>query len=163
MKITGKLTVAILFATSLMGCSFFKFPGVHKIYVQQGHIITQDMLEQLEPGMTKSQVRFVLGEPLLHDKFNEDRWDYYYRLARGDTLLRERSVTVYFDDGIMTHYEGESVRAEQNEAPLVPTNTGEDEETTQEPEEASKATEGPPANEPLDSPEVEPPLPDNDI
>jgi len=163
MKITSKLSLAILFVTSLMGCSFLKFPGVHKIYIQQGHIITQDMLDQLEPGMTKSQVRFVLGDPLLDDKFSQDRWDYYYSLARGDTLLRERNVTVYFDGDSMTHYEGEPVTAKQSDAPLVPSNTGEDEETSQEPDEAVDATEGPPADEPLEQPGLEPPLPDNEI
>ena len=163
MKITCKLSLAMLFVTSLMGCSFLKFPGVHKIYIQQGHIITQDMLKQLEPGMTKSQVRFVLGDPLLHDKFNEDRWDYYYSLRRGDKLLRERTVTVYFDGDSMTRYEGEPVSSKSSEAPLVPSNTGEDEETTQESDEALDATEGSPADEPLEQPELEPPLPDNEI
>lgn len=126
MKIASKLSlVAVLFA-SLTGCSYFQFPGVHKIYVQQGHIITQEMIDQLETGMTKRQVRFVLGTPLLEDSFNQDRWDYHYSLSRGDDTLRERHLTVYFENDQMTHYEGSAVRPQEDgdeeEAPLVPTN-----------------------------------------
>ncbi|WP_051235032.1 outer membrane protein assembly factor BamE [Marinimicrobium agarilyticum] len=123
MKIASKLSlVAVLFA-SLTGCSYFQFPGVHKIYVQQGHIITEEMLEQLETGMTKRQVRFVLGTPLLEDEFNQDRWDYHYTLRRGDNTLRERHLTVYFEDDVMTRYEDSlPQKTEEEEAPLVPTN-----------------------------------------
>src|SRR5690625_867813 len=72
MKIANRLIlVATLFA-GLAGCSYFQFPGVHKIYVQQGHIITEEMLDQIEPGLTKRQVRYVLGATLLADSFNDD-------------------------------------------------------------------------------------------
>lgn len=126
MKIASKLSlVAVLFA-SLTGCSYFQFPGVHKIYVQQGHIITQEMIDQLETGMTKRQVRFVLGTPLLEDAFNEDRWDYHYNLRRGEDKLRERHLTVHFENDQMTRYEGSAVRDEEDssddDTPLVPTN-----------------------------------------
>lgn len=128
MKIASKLSlVAIVFA-SLMGCSYFQFPGVHKIYVQQGHVITQEMIDQLEPGMTKRQVRYVLGTPLLEDGFKQDRWDYHYGLRRGDESLRKRHLTVYFDGDAMTRYEGSAVRSDDDgesdgeDAPLVPSN-----------------------------------------
>lgn len=129
MKIASKLSlVAVVFA-SLMGCSYFQFPGVHKIYVQQGHIITQEMIDQLEPGMTKRQVRYVLGTPLLADGFNEDRWDYHYSLRRGEETLRERHMTVYFDGDQMTRFSGDAVQSdlsdktdEDEDTPLVPSN-----------------------------------------
>lgn len=127
MKIASKLSlVAIVFA-SLMGCSYFQFPGVHKIYVQQGHVITQEMIDQLEPGMTKRQVRYVLGTPLLEDGFKQDRWDYHYGLRRGDESLRKRHLTVYFDGDEMTRYEGSAVRSDEegesdDDTPLVPSN-----------------------------------------
>ena len=126
MKIANRLIlVATLFA-GLAGCSYFQFPGVHKIYVQQGHIITDDMLEQLEPGLTKRQVRYVLGTPILADSFNDDRWDYYYSLRQGDDLLRERSMVVFFEDDRMTHFTGDfaQVKSESDEdsLPAVPTN-----------------------------------------
>ncbi len=126
MKIANRLIlVATLFA-GLAGCSYFQFPGVHKIYVQQGHIITEEMLDQLEPGLTKRQVRYVLGAPLLADSFNDDRWDYYYSLRQGDKLLRERSMTVFFEDDRMTHFTGDfaQVKSESDgdSLPAVPTN-----------------------------------------
>ncbi|MBU2884485.1 outer membrane protein assembly factor BamE [Gilvimarinus agarilyticus] len=102
--------------TMLAGCQYFQFPGVHKINVQQGHIITQEMIEQLEPGMSKRQVRFVLGTPLIADVFNDDRWDYYYSLKRGDGRFYKRSLTVYFDGETFTHYDGENLPEATEEA-----------------------------------------------
>lgn len=151
MKIASKLSlVAVLFA-SLMGCSYFQFPGVHKIYVQQGHIITREMLEQLETGMTKRQVRFVLGTPLLEDEFNPDRWDYHYTLRRGDNTLRERHLTVYFEDDVMTRYEDslpQEEKEQEGDAPPVPTNIEGDPLPI-------------PSNTPDEGNEEEPPLPSN--
>ena len=76
----------------LTGCGGFQFPGVHRIDVQQGNIITQEMVDQLRPGMTKSQVRFIMGTPLVSDSFNPQRWDYYYSLQPGESRekLQER-------------------------------------------------------------------------
>lgn len=124
MKIASKLSLVTIIFASLTGCSYFQFPGVHKIYVQQGHIITQEMIGQLEPGMTKRQVRYVLGTPLLEDGFQQDRWDYHYSLRRGDNTLRKRHMTVYFENDQMTRYEGDAVRPEESDGdtPLVPTN-----------------------------------------
>lgn len=121
---------------SLAGCSYFQFPGVHRINIQQGHIITQDMIDQLQPGMTKRQVRFVLGDPLLPDTFNDDRWDYYYSLRRGqDGRFFQRSLTVFFADGVMTEYTGDFTPSTLGDAPLTgdaddiePTPPAEDEE-----------------------------------
>lgn len=93
----------------LMGCQYFQFPGVHKINVQQGHILTDDMLTQLKPGLNKRQVRFILGTPLIEDIFNDDRWDYYYSLKMGDGRFYKRTLTVYFDGNIMTHYDGDNL------------------------------------------------------
>lgn len=89
------------------GCSSFEFPWVHKYDIQQGNIITQEMIDTLKPGMTKRQVRFVMGPPLLHDTFTEDRWDYYYgeRKAGGDKF--QERVTIYFADDKMTHFTGD--------------------------------------------------------
>jgi len=53
-------------------------PGVYKIPIQQGNLITQEMVNELRPGMTKQQVRYLLGTPLLIDTFQEDRWAYLY-------------------------------------------------------------------------------------
>lgn len=128
MKIASRPLLVVAILTSLVGCSYFQFPGVHKIYVQQGHVLNQEMIDDLAVGMTKSQVRFVLGTPLLADAFNDDRWDYYYSLRRGDDQLRQRAMTVYFEDGKMTHFTGDVEQtAEDKDLPAVPTNTEEGE------------------------------------
>lgn len=130
MKIASRLLLVAAVLASLVGCSYFQFPGVHKIYVQQGHVMTTEMVDQLEPGMTKRQVRYVLGTPLLANPFDADRWDYYYSLRRGDKTLREKAMTVYFEDDKMTHFTGDVEQSkpdEDEDLPAVPTNTDEDE------------------------------------
>lgn len=131
MKIVSKLSLVVALFASLSACSYFQFPGVHKIYVQQGHIITNDMIEQLETGMTRQQVRYVLGTPLLEDPFNPDRWDYHYSLKRGDKQLRKRHLTVYFEEDKLARFEGSAVERareaaeEEEEQPPLPTNVEE--------------------------------------
>jgi outer membrane protein assembly factor BamE len=71
---------------------------VHKVDIQQGNILDQDMVDKLLPGMTKSQVRFVLGTPLIADTFNQARWDYIYRRVSAAGEKTEENVTVYFDN-----------------------------------------------------------------
>lgn len=89
------------------GCSSLKFPGVYRIPIQQGNIIEQEKVDQLELGMSKTQVQFVMGTPLLADVFHQDRWDYIYQLRRGDKTLRERRFTVFFDDDKLVKFEGD--------------------------------------------------------
>jgi len=81
----------------LSACSFVGFPGVYKIDVEQGNIITQEMADQLQPGMSRRQVRFILGTPLVEDTFNQDRWDYPYVKRNGLKVLSESRLTVMFD------------------------------------------------------------------
>lgn len=110
MKIASRLLLVAVVIASLAGCSYFRFPGVHKINIQQGHIITQEMVDQLKVGMTKRQVRFVLGNSLLPNTFNDDRWDYYYSLRRGsDGSFRQFLFTVYFENDSLVRWEGDHI------------------------------------------------------
>lgn len=71
----------------------------YDLEIQQGNVVTEDMLRQLEQGMTQREVRFVLGSPLLVDPFQPNRWDYYYwREAHDDLGPEQRRITLYFDD-----------------------------------------------------------------
>ncbi|MBU1664607.1 MAG: outer membrane protein assembly factor BamE [Gammaproteobacteria bacterium] len=88
----------------------------YKADIQQGNAISQDMLARLKPGMTPSQVRFVLGTPLLVDPFRNNRWDYVYRLERGGRLIESRRVTVVFENDKLKGIEGDVVAAEKLEA-----------------------------------------------
>jgi outer membrane protein assembly factor BamE (lipoprotein component of BamABCDE complex) len=58
-------------------------PGVYRATIQQGNVITQEMVDRLQPGMTPSQVRFILGEPILGNTFRDERWDYVYTIQVG--------------------------------------------------------------------------------
>ncbi len=82
------------------GCS------IHRVDIQQGNLITQEMVDQLEPGMDKRQVQLILGTPLLRDPFHHDRWDYYYSLKQKNRPLERYSFTVYFENGRLTRTEG---------------------------------------------------------
>ena len=73
--------------------------SVHKIDVQQGNVITQEMMEKLTIGMSKDQVQRLLGTPLIDDPFHSGRWDYIYRYMSGDTDDRQSAhVSLYFKD-----------------------------------------------------------------
>lgn len=99
--------VAIALPLTLSACTFVKFPGVYRIAVQQGNIIDQKKVDQLEMGMNKRQVQFVMGSPLLSHVFHEDRWDYIYQLRRGDDTLRDRRFTLFFENDALVRYEGD--------------------------------------------------------
>ncbi|MBX3666172.1 MAG: outer membrane protein assembly factor BamE [Burkholderiales bacterium] len=86
-------------------------PGLqpYKIDIQQGNYVTQDMVAKLKPGMTRSQVRFALGTPLIVDPFRTDRWDYVYMLHRQGNLVEQRQVTVVFKGDVLDRIEGDVV------------------------------------------------------
>ena len=95
------LLVLLLFA----GCS--SVPSLlYKIEIQQGNVITQEMVDKLKPGMTRSQVRFALGSPMISDAFHDNRWDYVYRLEQKGRLVEQRKLTVFFEDDKLVRTDG---------------------------------------------------------
>lgn len=115
------LKAALLASLVLLGgCSYFQFPGVYRIYVQQGNIVTEEMVTQLEAGMTRRQVRFVLGTPLVEDTFHADRWDYIWTLKdpKGDT--KKQLFTVYFEGDALARFEGDYKKGPVQEEKDVP-------------------------------------------
>ena len=96
MQNTKHLLTSLTFVglLALAGCSF---PGVYKIDIQQGNVVTQDMIDQLRPGMTRRQVRFIMGNPLLTDTFHADRWDYLYSLQPGGGERQQERISVIFN------------------------------------------------------------------
>ncbi|MDO9189168.1 MAG: outer membrane protein assembly factor BamE, partial [Sulfurimicrobium sp.] len=79
--------------------------------IQQGNVVTQEMLSRLKPGMTRSQVRFALGTPLVTDVFHPNRWDYVYRLQKAGKLVEQRRVTAVFENDLLLRIEGDVVPA----------------------------------------------------
>ena len=91
----------------LVGCgSNFGFPGVYRINVEQGNVVTEEMVEQLRPGLNRRQVRYIMGTPLIEDSFHEDRWDYRYLLRNGNELLTETQLTLWFEEDELVRVEG---------------------------------------------------------
>ena len=117
-----KSAIYITVMLALAACSSFKFPAVYRVSIQQGNYLEQDMIEQLKVGLSKQQVRFIMGTPMVEDTFNTDRWDYYYNVKRGDTDLSSNHFIVYFDNDLVTHWDGDytpikkQVEKEQQEA-----------------------------------------------
>jgi len=93
-------------ALALGGCSA-RMPSAYTPPLQQGNVIEQDALSRLKPGMTRSQVRFLLGTPLVVDVFRNDRWDYVYFLRRQGQAPQQRRVTVIFDGDQLARIEGD--------------------------------------------------------
>jgi outer membrane protein assembly factor BamE len=101
----------------LAGCASIThyFPGFLTPYrpdVQQGNVITSDMVEQLRPGMTKDQVRFMLGTPLLADVFHQDRWDYLYYLDPRIGERQHRNLVIFFKDNRLDHFDSDPMPPE---------------------------------------------------
>ena len=105
-KILILLTFAFLLL--LQACSF---PGVYKINVQQGNIITQDMLDTLKPGMTKKQVYFVLGKPVIDNVFNPNLENYIYTYQRRGGEIEKQIIKIKYKAGIYQSHEGKLLEA----------------------------------------------------
>jgi outer membrane protein assembly factor BamE len=99
----------------------------YKLDVQQGNVVTSKMLLQLRPGMTKSQVRFIMGTPLIQDSFHGNRWDYVYQMREGGKLKEQRRVIMDFENEELKSVRGDVVasgsEAAKSNEPEAPTGT----------------------------------------
>jgi outer membrane protein assembly factor BamE len=119
-KMTQKLPILLTISASLAlsGCAskdgapqyresaLSRLPFVYQMTIQQGNIITEDMIDRLEPGMTRNQVRYLLGTPMLVDIFHEDRWYYTYTIRRAHQEMEKKPLVIHFDGDAMTRVEG---------------------------------------------------------
>ena len=96
-------------------------PGLspHKIDIQQGNVVTQEMVAKLRPGMSRSQVRFALGTPLVTDVFHPDRWDYVYVLQKRGKVVEHRRIVVVFQEDKLARIEGDVVPAKDGGSQAV--------------------------------------------
>lgn len=93
----------IILTALLASCSSMSTPKLpsftsHKIDIQQGNLITEEMRDKLKLGMSRPLVRSILGTPLVADPFHANRWDYAYRLEQGGKLVKQQRLTLYFED-----------------------------------------------------------------
>jgi outer membrane protein assembly factor BamE len=96
-----------ILAAALLGACM----PVHRMDVQQGNVVTQEMVSKLQKGMSREQVRFALGTPLITDPFHPNRWDYVYRFSRRGRLEEQRLLTVVFENDRLARVEGDVVPA----------------------------------------------------
>ena len=114
---SGLAVLAVFCAAALSACGVPRIPGItpYKIDIQQGNSVTQEMVSQLKPGMTKDQVRLALGTPLLNDIFHGERWDYLYWREDPAGKREQRRLTVFFEDGKLARLDGDIVAAKAAE------------------------------------------------
>ncbi len=120
----ARIIFVSLILVIMTGCSIPKLslPRLYKITVQQGNVITQEMIDQLKPGMTHSQIAFIMGEPILRNTFNENRWDYIYTVELPGYFRQDVRMSLFFEDDILAYFTGD----------LAPTAAKEKEETTED-------------------------------
>ena len=124
-------SLLVLLVTSLCVASC-SLPRVYKLTVQQGNVITQEMVDGLKPGMTREQVAYVMGEPVVRNPFDESRWDYVYTLRVPGYLDEIVKMSLFFEDDVLSHTSGD----------LKPTDPD-------EPDEAAPTPEPEPDEQPL--------------
>lgn len=106
-----RIPALIVLAALAAGC-------VHKIDIEQGNYVTQDVVARLKPGMSKAQVKALLGTPLLSDIFHGERWDYVYWHEDSDFKREQRRLAVFFVDGKLSRVDGDvASKAPQAKAP----------------------------------------------
>jgi len=128
LKWLGLSLAAAAGALTLAGCDYLpKVPTIlptvspYRMEIQQGNYISQQMVDQLKPGMSKEQVRFVLGTPLVTDIFHGDRWDYiYFREASRTAKPERRRLSVFFKDERLERVGGDVVVPDDPPASAVP-------------------------------------------
>ena len=109
--------LALLMAALLPACKSIevpKIPGVtpYRMVIQQGNFISQEMVSQLKPGMSKEQVRFILGTPLVTDIFHADRWDYVFFRETPDGKREQRNLSVVFENSKLARVLGDLLPAD---------------------------------------------------
>ena len=112
--------IGVVATLALTGCSSVSDPTleaalpppglIYRPIIQQGNVVAQQQVNELLPGMSKRQVQFLLGTPMLTDVFHADRWDYIYRQKPGKGRVRDSHFTLYFRDQILVKIDGENYK-----------------------------------------------------
>lgn len=122
----GLAAGALAMAVSACGTTNWGFP--YRTDVQQGNWITSEQVSQLQKGMTREQVRFILGTPTLQDVFRSDRWDYPYYIKPGYGEQQQRKFTVWFEGDVLARWEGDE---QPDRQPFEKADTGEKQQAQQ--------------------------------
>lgn len=85
----------------------------YRMEVVQGNVVTQEVMAQIQPGLGRTQVRDILGTPLLADIFHGDRWDYVFTIARQGVPAQQRRVSVFFKNDVVERFEADPLPTER--------------------------------------------------
>ena len=96
-----RFLATLALAALVSGCSL-----VHRIDIQQGNAVAPENFLKIRNGMTRPEVRQLLGTPLLADVFHANRWDFFYRNELGGKLVEQNRFTVYFENDKVARVEG---------------------------------------------------------
>lgn len=104
-----RLIIAAIALQSLSACETImtNLPGVYTIDIEQGNIIEQAMVDQLRPNMTKRQVLYIMGSPMLNDAFHQQRWDYLYSEQPGGEARMQKRLSLYFNGDYLIGVQGD--------------------------------------------------------
>ncbi|MDP1767159.1 MAG: outer membrane protein assembly factor BamE [Methylotenera sp.] len=125
MRIFSILRYSVILLAVLCASCGTALPTIkpYKLDVQQGNVVTSAMLLQLRPGMTKSQVRFIMGTPLIQDSFHGNRWDYVYQMREKGKITEQRRVILDFEDELLKAVRGDVIPKASEQSGEKP-NTG---------------------------------------
>jgi outer membrane protein assembly factor BamE len=103
-------TLRNVFKASILITGLWLSACIYRIDIQQGNLLEEDVIDQVEVGMTRSQVQFLLGSPMVQDSFHPDRWDYTYYFQSGRTRdIERRWFIVFFQDDRVVSLEKNAV------------------------------------------------------
>ena len=137
MRAVSRLLVSVVVLIPLTACEI-----VYKLPTRQGNVIEQKELDKVKLGMTRDQVRFILGTPIAASPLRDDRWDYfgYYRPPRGEA--KSRTVSLFFNGDQLVRMEGEKAEADGSTAPDAKALAAEQKKAKAEDERAKEVKEG---------------------
>ena len=98
---------ALISLLVVSGCSMEWVPFVYRLDIHQGNVVSQEMVDQLRPGMTRRQASFIMGEALGKDPFHDDRWDYVYSDQPGGEPRIQKNITLLFKGDALAGLQGD--------------------------------------------------------
>lgn len=127
-------TIILLALLMCAACSSYSLKP-YKMDIQQGNVVTSKMMLQLRPGMNKSQVRFIMGTPLIQDSFHRDRWDYFYQMRKAGKIIEQRRVILEFEGDALKRVRGDVIPAGTGDVAEPLPVTSSDSKSSSKPEE----------------------------
>ena len=104
MKLSLKNILLLFISIFIASCSV---PKTYEVVISQGNLVDQEMMDKLEVGMTESQVKFVMGSPLISDTFYPNRWDYFTSVTQVEAVYTNQKISLFFEENILLKWEGE--------------------------------------------------------